>query len=157
MSFFGTTDPHLISRRSFRSRLPRQSSRKRCPELHVCAHSYSFIWLWNWPRHMYLKHAEARLEFVATLSNGSPSSQSASVSLPVSPESIFKLCPEQCDTCQAGSVNSLKHNVDIPESSSCRPKYAMASWHGCSSRYRSTWWHAPVRCKNAMFRQNQST
>ena len=65
MSFFGTTDLHLISRRSFRSRLPRQSSRKRCPELHVCAHSYSFIWLWNWPRQMYLKHAEARLEFVA--------------------------------------------------------------------------------------------
>ena len=56
-------------------------------------------------------------------------------------------------SCKAGSVNSLKDIVDTPECISCRPKYAMASWHGCSSSYRSTCCHAHVQCKNAVFRQ----
>ena len=33
--------------------------------VHVCAHIHSFVWLWNWPCHMYLKHAEAQVEFGA--------------------------------------------------------------------------------------------
>ena len=156
MSFFGITDPHLISRRSFRSRLSR-NRRGNGVQSFMCVHTVTVSSGSGIGLARCISNMRKHVWNLLPLSNGSPSSQSASVSLLVSPESIFKLCPEQCDTCQAESVNSLTHNVDIPESSSCRSKYAMASWHGCSTRYRSTWWHAPVRCKNAMFRQNQST